>query len=246
MALHLIDTIKIGWLETFDISVYRATNGRAYSDGFEPYTTEVEVNVDDPQSEYIIGGRVYADWQEVGNLITAMYPSTGRSNHWDRDEHREDLWNEDSFLGKRWHVTCKTHIDSEEFSKVHGFCMAVKVPNTSQGEPGIKYIMQPTNEEYVRMERKDNQHVVAELPSGYVLIGGGARAEPYFEISEGGGTFLTSSKPTDSVSPPGWEATTQVIGTLTMNNITIEVRDDNEHLQEPENQEFGRWSSIFR
>jgi hypothetical protein len=214
LASQLIDKFRIGF--DFNIRVYRATNGKDDSMPAEPYNTEVEIQTDKLQNEWILGGGGFADWTGAGNLLTAMYPSAGPVNYWEEPK-IEDRWFDENEYGKKWHVSCKSHIDDQEFGKVHAYCMTAIVPKTEQGLPGIIYKRLPEDPEYGVTSRADHLQKFVKLPLDYKLIGGGARAEPYKE-SGGGGTMLSTSRPKLEVADTGvifegWEASAHVIGT---------------------------------
>ncbi|MBD1903371.1 hypothetical protein NDI44_22860 [Trichocoleus sp. DQ-A3] len=145
------------------------------------YTSDVAqhpgVRIEVPMGYRVLGGGATVNWDGQGNLLTSIYPDGDRV----------------------WVATSKDHKEASPAS-ITGYCIAGRMKDGTP-IPGDDYLI-------VRQDSVPANHPSTEvvLPSGWILVGGGARANwtsygslLFASYPGGGNSWMASAK--DHISP---------------------------------------------
>jgi hypothetical protein len=127
------------------------------------------VSITAPQGTVILGGGAEVNWNGSGNMITGMFPSNN---------------------GTVWTVTSKDHEQPSPASIV-AYCIVAQMKNKTPIPTGVYKIVSQTSNVAAHPTQQVN------LPDGFSLVGGGARAN-----YRGQGSLLFASYPTPGMD--GW------------------------------------------
>lgn len=138
------------------------------------FHVETSAAADNPRTQINLPNR--PDWQILGGSAQVMPQAPGTAEHF--------LTSMYPVTTREWEVAAQRHVDalSQSPVAVQGFCVAARIPAT-------EYQMQ------IATSNNPTSHpdVTATLRPGFILVGGGARANP--QQVPGPGSFLTASRP---------------------------------------------------
>jgi len=133
------------------------------------------VTVVAPNGWHILGGGAFVHWEDgvcttppaAGNLLTAMYPASATV----------------------WQANSKDH-ELVSPAQITGYCIAAQMQNGTSIPPGAYQIVSRDS------AVANHPSITATLPAGWVLVGGGARAN----YGTGAGQLLYASVPGGNTS----------------------------------------------
>jgi hypothetical protein len=160
-------------VDTYHMGVLSFQLLKATSD----YASHPSVTIEAPKGTVILGGGAYVDWDgpdsppnPLGNLLTGIFPNDA---------------------GTTWTATSKDHLQPSP-ARIVAYCI---VAQTRGGTPISKDDYTIVNKTSATAPHPTQQ---VNLPSGFVVVGGGARAN----YGGGLGSLLYETRPTDGLD--GW------------------------------------------